>query len=420
MVTSPCTLRATSFSRRSFLTTAVASASQLPGNCPSQEVPRGRSLVGSRKSKKLIGWSSDIAYPSKVQNNIRKIEELPLDGIVLSNFRGERAGQQFTFDWECFGREKFERQQLEPMIQILANTQFERFTDNFLRFTVQPGDFDWFDNFSAPLHNARLWAGVALEVGARGLKFDVEDYKERLFVYQKQKHAGSKSFEEYARQVRRRGRETMAAIQSRYPHIVLLLSLAHSYVVKTSTGKGELAELSSYGLLPAFIDGLIEAAGPEVRLVDGQEQAYGYLSAEDYFRGYHDIKERALVLVPAALKAKYRRKMEVAVAIFANYQLGVYRTSTPYWPAQYMSTEDRLRLFEQNIYHALETTDEYAWLYSEHMGWWENGHAVETPVGALEAIQVARDKFFSGQQLGFDLASVIAEARAEMNAVTDQ
>ena len=353
-----------------------------------------------------------------MQNNIRKIEELPLDGIVLSNFRGQRSGKEFTFDWECFGREKFNREQLAPMIQILANTQFERFTDNFLRFTVQPGNFDWFDDFSAPLHNASLWAGVAREVGARGLKFDVEDYKERLFIYQKQKHAGSKSFAEYAEQIRRRGRQTMEAIQGRYPNIVLLLSLAHSYVIKTTDGKGELAELPSYGLLPAFIDGLIEAAGPEVRIVDGQEQAYGYLTPEDYFRGYHDVKQRALALVPPALQPKYRRKIEVAVAIFANYQLGLYRTSTPYWPAQYMSMENRLRLFEQNIYHALETTDEYAWLYSEHMGWWETGHALETPDGALQAIQGARDKLNRGQPLGFDLSAVIAEARAKMKAAT--
>jgi len=52
------------------------------------------------------------------------------------------------------------------------------------------------------------------------------------------------------------------------------------------------------------------------------------------------------------------------------------------------------------------------------MGWWETGHAVATPAGALEAIQVARDKFSSGRPLGFDLARVIAMARGEMNAAT--
>ena len=210
----------------------------------------------------------------------------------------------------------------------------------------------------------------------------------------------------------------MEAIQSANPEIVLLLSLAHSYVNRTPNASRQLAELSSYGLLPAFIDGLVEAAGPRVRIIDGQEQAYGYLEAEEYFRGYHDIKQRALELVPGDLHEKYRNKMQVGVAIFANYQLAAYRTTPRYWPAHYMTPATRLRLFEQNIYHALKTTDEYVWLYSEHMGWWESGYQVTTPDGALEAIRTARKKFTANKPLGFDLGDEIADARAKMKAAT--
>jgi len=162
----------------------------------------------------------------------------------------------------------------------------------------------------------------------------------------------------------------MKAIQSGFPNIVLLLSLAHSYVNRTPHAPRKLAELSSYGLLPAFVNGLLEAAGPQVRLIDGQEQAYGYLTAEDYYRGYHDVQQRALELVPQDLWKKYRNRMEAGVAIFANYQLAVPRSEAQgkHWPATYMQPEQRLRLFEQNVYHALATTDEYAWLYSEYMG----------------------------------------------------
>lgn len=405
-----------SISRRSFVMGSLAGLAAVSHQRPANAGPP-RSKVTLPK-KKLIGWGTDVAYPAKVQNTIRQVEELPLDGIVLSNFSGKKAGKDFTFDWECFGRQKFERDDLAPMIQILANTKFKRFTDNFLRFTVQPGNFDWFDDFSAPLHNARLWSAVAGEVGAKGWKFDVEDYKERLFVYKKQKHADTKSFDEYAAQIRRCGRRMMEAIQSANPEIVLLLSLAHSYVNRTPNASRQLAELSSYGLLPAFIDGLVEAAGPRVRIIDGQEQAYGYLEAEEYFRGYHDIKQRALELVPGDLHEKYRNKMQVGVAIFANYQLAAYRTTPRYWPAHYMTPATRLRLFEQNIYHALKTTDEYVWLYSEHMGWWESGYQVTTPDGALEAIRTARKKFTANKPLGFDLGDEIADARAKMKAAT--
>ena len=302
------------------------------------------------------------------------------------------------------------------MIQILKNIKFERFTDNFLRFNLQPGDFDWFDDFSAPLHNARMWSEVAQEVGVKGLKFDVEDYKDKLFVYRKQKHADTKSFDEYAAQIRRRGRQMMESIQAGFPNIVLLLSLAHSYVNRTPHANRKLAELSSYGLLPAFVNGLIEAAAPQVRLIDGQEQAYGYLTTEEYFRGYHDIRQRALDLVPPDLWKKYRHKMEAGVAIFANFQLAVPRSAAQgkHWAATYMKPEERLRLFEQSVYSALKTTDEYAWLYSEHMGWWESGYQLPTPKGALDAIRTARGKIAADEPLGFDLRVVVDQARSKM------
>ena len=404
-------------SRRSFLGASLAGLGALRGTRPLLS-EAAEQFAGPRK--KLIGWGTDVAYPSKVQNNIRKIEELPLDGIVLSNFRGEKNGREFSFDWECFGKQKFERRHLDSMIRLLGNIRFERFTDNFLRFNLQPYNFDWFEDFSAPVHNALLWASVAKEVGAKGWKFDLEDYQDKMFVYARQKYADRKSFAEYATQVRLRGRQMMEAIQEGFPDIVLLLSLAHSYVNRTPQASQKLSSLSSYGLLPAFVNGLLDAAGPRVRMIDGQEQAYGYVTPEEYFRGYHDIRQRALELVPPDLWGKYRDKMEAGVAIFANLQLAVNRTTTRYWVPHYLEPDERLRLFEQNVYHALQTTDEYAWLYSEHMGWWESGHPVPTPAGALDAIRAARAKLAEGKPVEFELADAIARARGELARATQR
>ena len=369
--------------------------------------------------KKLIGWGSDVAYPSKIQNNIRKIEDtLPFDGIILSNFRGKQDGKDFTFDWECFGRRKFDRRQIKEVVSIVKNIKFKRFTDNFLRFNVQPGNFDWFDDFSAPVHNAKMFAKVARDVGVKGWKFDVEDYKDKLFVHKKQKHAGTKSFNEYAKQVRERGRQIMEAIQSSNPSIVLLLSLAHSYVNRQPNAHRRLDKLESYGMLPAFVNGLLDVAGPRVRLIDGQEQAYGYLTSEDYYRGYHDAKQRALELVPRKLWPKYRSKMEVGVAVFANYQLSVPRSKAQgrHWPATYLKPEQRLQLFEQNIYNSLSSSDEYVWLYSELMGWCESGYPLPTPNGALDAIKRAKKKHDANQPLGFDLRAEVDAAKKKMKA----
>ena len=77
-------------SRRQFLTASGMglSALTLEGTCAAEQAR----YIG-RPQKKLIGGGTDVAYPSKVQMNIRKIEQLPLDGIILSNFSGTKEGK---------------------------------------------------------------------------------------------------------------------------------------------------------------------------------------------------------------------------------------------------------------------------------------------------------------------------------------
>jgi len=368
--------------------------------------------------KKLIAWGWDTNYPEKIQSHIRKMELMPWDGIVLGYFKANKAGKEEMFEWHCFGAHRFERADLAPTIETLKAIPFEKFTDNFLRYNVQPGDVDWFDDFSSIIHNARLWAEVAHETGMKGWKFDVEDYQEKLFTWKKQKYASTKSFEEYAAQIRLRGKQIIEAIQEAYPDITLLLSFGASYVARQPHAARRLAELTDYGLQPAFITGLLEGAGPQVKLIDGQEHAYGHLTPEDYYRGYHGVRREALSLIPVELHEKYRNKMDVGVAMWANFQLSLPVTTDKFWPAHYLTPEDRLKLFEQNIYYSLKTTDEYFWLYSEQMGWWEEGYPSPTPAGALDAIRRSREKIIADEPLGFDLSPKVAEARRQMAEAT--
>lgn len=397
-----------------FLSGLVAPAS-LSANLATEPPVPPRS---GRPPKKLIAWGWDTNYPEKIQSHIRKMELMPWDGIVLGYFKADKAGKEEMFEWHCFGSHRFERADLAGTIETLKSIPFEKFTDNFLRFNVQPGDVDWFDDFSPILHNARLWAEVARETGMKGWKFDVEDYQEKLFTWKKQKYASAKSFEEYAAQIRLRGKQVMEAIQDAYPDITILLSFGASYVARQPHAARRLAELTDYGLQPAFITGLLEGVGPNVKLIDGQEHAYGHLTPEDFYRGYHGVRHEALTLIPVELHEKYRRQMDVGTAMWANFQLSLPITTDKFWPAHYLPEEDRLKLFEQNIYYALKTTDEYFWLYSEQMGWWEDGYPTPTPPGALDAIRRSRAKIEADEPLGFDLSLQVAEARRKMTEAT--
>lgn len=394
-----------SISRREFLVMA-ALASALPNSLAASK---------QRTHKKLIAWGWDTAYPSKIQMNIRTIEALPFDGIVLTHFKARDGREEVMFEWRGFGSERFEEHQLAGTIDTLRSIRFRRFTDNFLRFNTQPGGVDWFDDFSSIVQNCALWAKVARDAGMKGWLFDLEDYNERVFTFGKQKYATRRSFDEYAHQVHLRGTQVMHEVQAIYPNITLILSVAHSYVNRSPDAARRLQTLES-GLLPAFVNGLIEASGPRVRLIDGQEQAYGHLTAREFAAGYRAIREDALELVPAELREKYRGTMEAGVGMWANYQLAVPVTTSRYWPPHYMTPQQRLRLFEQNVYHALATTDEYAWLYSEQMGWWEHGYPSPTPVGAIAAIRAARAKIENNLPVGLDLDTVVANARSKMAA----
>ncbi len=399
-------------SRRSFLGQSlglgVATAFATKGAAPAMGAEKLSPADGRRK--KLIAWGGiDWYSPATVQNNIRMIEELPFDGSVLQGFK--TTTEKEYFDWLCFGDRKFNRDDVAPAIETLSHIDYRKFTDNLLRYNVTPGNVDWFDDFSAILHNARLWAGVARECSMKGWAFDVEDYKGTVFNYAKVKYTGEKSFEEYCVQARKRGREFMEAVQDAYPDIVMLLMLSHSYVLyKLGTQPLKPAE---YGLMPAFVNGLVEAAGPRINLIDGQEQCYVYQTAEEFYRGYHDVKQRSLTYVPDELQPAYRNRMNVGTAIYVNYLLQLEGAAKG--PSQFLSPEDRLQLFEHNIYYAMATTDEYAWCYGERIGWWEPGHPVALPDGALDAIRSARTKIHENQPLGFDMTERVIDARRKQS-----
>ena len=196
-----------------------------------------------------------------------------------------------------------------------------------------------------------------------------------MFDYARVKHADKKTFEEYNEQVRLRGRQLMEAIQAGYPDIVLLFNYGHSeiyaYNLPYVHSRGQRMQDSGSGLKLAFLNGTLEAAGPGVRLVDGQQSAYFHLRSEDYFRGFHDIRQGALALVPPELRSKYRAQVEVGVALYVNNVFALREGSGNYYPwlmpTYHLTTEERLRLWEQNVFYALKTADEYVWCYDERM-----------------------------------------------------
>lgn len=248
-------------------------------------------------SRKLIEFGWDEPDTSFLRRHRDEMERSPFDGCVFHvAARAGDKGVSENFTWLCWGKRRFTPEQFKAAREDLESFSWSRFRHHFLRFNVTPGELDWFDDYDAVVANARLAAELARAGRCDGILLDTEQYQGRLFEFKKQRDAGRRSWDDYASQARRRGREVMTAFQDGYPGLTVLLTFGHSLAWKQSEqGKRPLAE-GGYGLLVPFLDGMIEAAKAGTRLVDAYEQSYGYRDANAFERAYRAIKDDAAAL----------------------------------------------------------------------------------------------------------------------------
>jgi hypothetical protein len=74
-----------------------------------------------------------------------------------------------------------------------------------------------------------------------------------------------------------------------------------------------------------------------------------------------------------------------------------------------LTPEQQAQWLEHNVYYALETADEYVWIWTESpLNWW-TGEGI--PPGVEDAIWSARRKHERDEPLGFAVESMLEEAR---------
>jgi hypothetical protein len=335
--------------------------------------------------KALIEFGWDEPDTAFLRRHIAEMERTPFDGCVFHVTTSTPQGGGENVSWLCWGRRAFSEDELRPALDDLKATPFRRFTRNFLRFNAAPGDLDWFDDHAAVLNNARLCARVAREGRGAGILLDVEEYQGGLFTFAKQRDAEAKSWDEYASQARRRGREVMVAFQEGFPDLTIFLTFGHSLPRTTSEGGKRPLSECRYGLLAPFLDGMVEAARGEARIVDGFELSYGYKEPQAFDDAYRLMTEGVLPIV--ADPAKYRRVVSAGFGLWMDHE---WRTLG--WdeadPLKNFFTPDA---FEASLRKALERSDEYVWVYGETPRWWSaSGRPIKLPSAYEAAIRRAR------------------------------
>lgn len=344
--------------------------------------------AGSRRAggKKLIEFGWDEPDTAFMRRHTAEMEATPFDGCVFHLTYTASTGKSANFTWECWSKRVFSEAELRPALEELKATRFRKFKHNFLRFNTTPADLDWFDDYSAVLNNARLAARIAREGRCAGILFDIEQYNEPLFNYQRQRDAGNKSWEEYAEQVRRRGREVMQAFQQGYPGLKVFLTFGYSLPWAQSQGGKKPLKECRYGLLARFLDGMVDSASGRTRLIDGHELSYGFRDPALFAKAYQTMKQELLPIV--ADPRKYARVFSFSFGIWMDldWRNSGWHTDdlskNPHPPAQ----------FEAIVREALRVADEYVWIYSETPRWWsDEGKPLHLPKEYIEALQRARE-----------------------------
>lgn len=365
--------------RRELLLLGLGMSGTLVG-CAAVPRPTGGTV------KKLIEFGFDEPDTAFMRRHIAQMERSPFDGCVFHVTYRKADGTPGDFLWETWSRRGFTDADIAPALADLRATPFRRFTHNFLRFCVVPGDVDWFEDFSAILTNANLVARTARDGGAAGILFDTEQYNAPLFDYRKQRRAGRSPWNAYALQARRRGQELMDAFQRGYPDVTILLTFAYSLPWRESQGGVKPLAECEYGLLVPFLDGMVQAATGGTRLVDGYEPAYFHDKVTAKFAAaYRTIMEEIVPLV--ADPREYRRRVSVSFGLWMDYDpTGKAWNGTDGSKNYYTPHE-----FETSVRAALEVADEYVWIYTQAPRWWSReGRPFNLPEAYAEALWRAR------------------------------
>ena len=307
-----------------------------------------------------------------ILENLDHIESLPLDGIVVNVPAAWFMMKDRSLDYE-----EYFAKWLRPLEGKLQNLD-----QNFLLAQIdRPGDP--FDDWGNTLDNWRKMARAAKEFGYKGIFFDNEEYEGRILNYPNDlSYTDRYSLDQYRNQMRSRGRQIMKVITDEFPDIVLFnnrgpyKSVANlpDYVKSDSSDEVEL--------LGSLFVGFLEGATPQSTVIDGG-QIYDYRSETDFELSYNwrkqDIASEEVEnqFIPQDIKNDWSNKVDVSFGVFNQPHPRLDEELGDMTPA----------ILESTLTNALNTGDEYVWLYAEQDSWLTPGGVGQAWIDATAQAQ---------------------------------
>ncbi len=344
-------------------------------------------------TKKLILVCNDAPTTAQYRRDLTSMKNTPVQGTTIwVQAKGDLPpGMNLTPFRTAFSRIPWKRSWFTHAIDDLQAVKNQKtpLTDNFLRLDTQPGDVDWFDDagWDAIVEHFGIAAWVAKQGGVKGIAFDAEPYTKpfKPFDYKAQPEAAKHSFEDYLIKARQRGRQSMRAMKAEFPDATILTFFMASYFVESNLFNGPSIPrpgidpkralfLHNYGLYLAYLTGWLDEIPPKMNLVDGNEHAYDYSDPDSFFKIAQRIKSEGVTLFPPEVREKYRQQVHVGAGIYLDAH-GHGMTLLEYEKKPANSTT-----LERNIAGAVNSVDEYVWLYGEQGRYWpEPKELIEWP-----------------------------------------
>ena len=350
----------------------------------------------------LIEWGWDQPDQAFLKAHIATMERKPFDGVVLHLTVPGVPPRLADFSWHLHDH-RYQWDEVRPAVEELRAVPFRRFRHNFLRINLNPGDrqLDFLDDqtWETVIANLGLAARIVREAGLKGLMVDPEAYVPRFNAFDYRRRAVREaSFDTYRSAAFGRGRQAAAILGDAAPNLVLLFAFAYSFPCDSPDRESG----GGYGLLPAFIDGILVAKPRKMVVTEGHESTYPLRYCPQFQEAYRRlrVKCRRLSLVPD----HYDRDLQISFAIWMDNESGSYcaryrqeHKPCPWADPNLYPVEARHQVdphdFEGAVASALDLTDRYVWIYSEEPKWWTPARpdGENLPAEFVEAIERARE-----------------------------
>jgi hypothetical protein len=291
--------------------------------------------------------------PAYIRDHLGFLESRPFDGMVVGAPVSYSILASSPVDTAWLGRT------LAPY----AGLRFTRLRHNLILLAT-PRFPDLFASWDTVLDNVRRFGAAAGVLGFEGVFFDDEAGSGAVWGYPENVADRSRSLAEYSAQAELRGRQVMAALESGFPGLTLIMSHGPFRSCRSTPAVVLAGQSGAHGweLMGPFLAGMIEAAGPGVGLVDAGE-VYGYRTANDYETSYRWRREgmaadsTACPFIPTALRSTWASRLGIGFMLY----------NKPYPPGRGLVMNPAVMTGVLPL--ALRRADRYVILYFEDATW---------------------------------------------------